>query len=205
MGMFDTIISQYPLPLPDDLKELTPEMIQNASYQTKDLDCALSLFKIDKDGCLWREDVEGYYENGDPNAKSIMDRIGRFVQTSRAWIKDTRTCTIEFYEAFNHCEVDLFKNFKNDYWLEYQVTFIEGKLDKISIFKFTAEDNAERRLRDAQHKKEWEDLNTFLNKWYIKSWYSPWRWFVRNIFRIYRRIKYYMPADWKVERFLAPW
>ena len=40
---------------------------------------------------------------------------------------------------------------------------------------------------------------------YIKFWYSPWRWFVRNVFRAYRRIKYHAPSDWKVERFLLPW
>lgn len=205
MGMFDTVILEYPLPLPNDLGELTAEMIQNASYQTKDLDCASSLFKIDKDGYLWSEHSEGYYKVGDPNAKSIMDRLGGFVRTSSTWVKDTRTCTIEFYEAFNHCEGGLFENFKNDYWLEYQATFIGGKVAKILIFRFTAENNAERRLRDAQRKKEWEDLNAFLNKWYIKCWYSPWRWFVRKIFRVYRRIKYHTLPDWKVERFLIPW
>ena len=204
MGMYDSIICKYPLPLPEELGELTQTQIQNATYQTKDLDESLSLFKVCEEGHLWLEKIGGYYEKGDPKAKSIIDRLGKFVQTDSTWIRQDRTCTIQFYESFRVSE-DQKDELNNDYWLEYEAVFIDGKLNKISILEFSKKDNAERRTREAEFKKEWKSLNNFLNKWYIKFWYSPWRWLVRNIFRTYRRIKYHAPSDWKVERFLLPW
>jgi len=202
--MFDSIISKYPLPLPENLGELTQAQIQSATYQTKDLDCSLDVFKICDDGYLWFEKIDGYYEGGDPKAESIIDRIGRFKEINRIWIRDNRTCSIKFYESFGYSD-DHKVYLNNDYWLEYQAVFIDGKLNKISILKFSKEDNTERRAREENFKKECKEIHDFLNKRYIKSWYSPWRWFVKNVFRIYRRIKYHVPSDWKVERFLLPW
>jgi len=198
MGMFDDVTCAYPLPMPEDLGELTQEQIQNASYQTKNLANCLDRFRIDKDGFLWREKVDGYHEEGDPKAKSIMGRLGRFVETSRNWRKEIITCTVDFYEFFTQQE-------SNDYWVEYQACFVDGKLNQISLIKFEKEDNAERKARAEKWKKQLKDRNEFLNKWCIKYWYAPWRYIVRMAFRTYRKIKRHIPSDWQVENFLLPW
>lgn len=197
--MFDNVTCEYPLPMPEDLGELTQEQIQNANYQTKDLQNGLSRYKIDKDGFLWREKVDGYHEEGDPKAKSMMDRLGRFVETSRTWEREIATRTVDFYEFFEKQE------FKNDYWIEYHASFVDGKLYQISLFQFSKEDNAERKARAEKWQEQLRDRHKFLNKWYIKSWYTPWRWFIRNGFRLYRRVKNKFPNDYSVESFLLPW
>lgn len=199
MGMFDNVTCEYPLPMPEDLGELTQEQIQNASYQTKNLSNGLDEYRIDKDGFLWREKADGYHEEGDPKAKSMMDRLGRFVETSRTWERELTTRAVDFYELFEKQE------FKNDYWVEYHTSFVDGKLNQISLFKFKKEDNAERKARKEKWEKQLKDRNEFLNKWYVKSWYAPWRYIVRMVFRTYRKIKYYIPSDWQVENFLLPW
>lgn len=198
MGMFDNVTCEYPLPMPEDLGELTQEQIQNANYQTKNLANGLSRYKIDKDGFLWREKVDGYHKEGDPKAKSMMDRLGEFVETSRTWRKEPITCTIDFYGFFADQEF-------NDYWVEYQACFVDGKLNQISVLKFEKEDNTERKARAEKWEKQLKERHEFLNKWYIKSWYAPWRWVIRNAFRLYRRAKSKFPNDYRVENFLLPW
>jgi hypothetical protein len=198
MGMFDNVTCEYPLPMPEDLGELTQEQIQNTNYQTKNLANGLDRYKIDKDGFLWREKVDGYHEEGDPKAKSMMDRLGRFVETSRTWRKEPITCTVDFYEFFTEQD-------SNDYWVEYQASFTDGKLNQISLIEFEKEDNAERKARAEKWEKQLKDRNEFLNKWYIKYWYAPWRYIVRMAFRTYRKIKRHIPSDWQVENFLLPW
>jgi hypothetical protein len=46
MGMFDTIICEYPLP------GNPPDFVKGASFQTKDLDRTLNTFTLNSDGCL---------------------------------------------------------------------------------------------------------------------------------------------------------
>ena len=198
MGMFDYITFEYPLPLPsEDLGELNNIDIQKSVYQTKDLGQFLDTFTVDGDGLLFYLDVQGYFEEGDKNAKSVMDGIGHFVKTGESWERDDRTCTIQFYGSF--------ERLKNDYWLEYQAVFVHGKIEKISVIKFTIEDNTERRIRDEKWKREYIELHDFLNKWYIKCWYGPWRWIIKRLFKIYRKIKSVIPSEWTVEKFLTPW
>lgn len=204
MGMFDTIYSEYPLPIPENIGELTNTQIQNAHYQTKDIDNILGTFKICSDGFLWRKLVDGYYDKGDPEAESIVDRLPRFVKVSESWMKTELTCYVNFYVDFKYLECSQ-TELNNDYWLEYRAHFYRGKLSDILISKFEVEDNTERRTREANWKKQHQDRIIFLNKWYIKSWYVPWRWVVSRIFRLYRKVKNHIPNEWKVEKFLLPW
>lgn len=204
MGMYDKIKCEYALPIPEDLGELTQEHLQNTTYQTKDLDNLFGNYKICKDGYLWALKVEGYHLKGDLKAESVCDRIGRFVETENKWIKIDKTVELYFYEMFYKSE-DGKIDFKNDYWIEYKALIIRGKVEEISIDNFEKNDNHARKAASAKWQNKLKDDTAFINKWYIKVWYRPWRWLVRSAFRIYRRIKNYIPSDWKVERFLSPW
>ena len=203
MGLFDTLTIEYTLPMPSELGELTPEQIQKATYQTKDLGENLSYYQICKEGLLWREKVDGYFKEGDPNGESLTDRLGYFEETGRTVIRDYRTCTIHFYEFFQY-EMNG-TGLNNDYWLEYEATIVDGKVTKISITDFSKTDNSERKQRDEKWKREFKETETFINKWYIKPWYSPWRFCVHYLFRQYRKMQNHLPSSWNVERFLAPW
>jgi len=206
MGMYDQIKCEYALPVPEDLGELTQEYLQNTTYQSKDLDF-YGKYKICKDGYLWRLKVEGYHEQGDPNAKSVFDRIGRFVETQRAWIKIDKTVELHFYEMFYHLDEDGTKiDLKNDYWVEYKALVIRGKVEEISIKEFKKTDNSARKAASAKWENKFKKQFAFVNKWYIKFWYNPWRWMIRNFFRRFRMSIMLMDSlSHKVEKFLAPW
>ena len=58
MGLFDTVLIEklkldYPLEVDSFLKARNAEL--PSDYQTKDLDCAMCLYKITEDGQLWKE------------------------------------------------------------------------------------------------------------------------------------------------------
>ena len=65
MGLFDYVKINYDLPTPNTATEKHVEFIKNAidteEFQTKDLDCVLNKFCLDKDGYLYEQN-EGKYE-----------------------------------------------------------------------------------------------------------------------------------------------
>ena len=54
-------------------------------------------------------------------------------------------------------------------------------------------------------KKDWKAAEDFINKWYIKLWYAPWRFFVKKSFSFYRGCLKKLPSNYKLERLLTPW
>ena len=70
MGMFDDIVCKYPLPFPEDTKGYIPN-----GFQTKDLDCGLDSYEIREDGTLWLRCAEYEYTDGNPNAKSLIEKL----------------------------------------------------------------------------------------------------------------------------------
>ncbi len=75
MGMFDTISISGDLPFSQEMIDLGINK-NNLSFQTKDLDCTMSHYFI-QNGELFEEKYKTEeWIAGDPNAKSIMDKIG---------------------------------------------------------------------------------------------------------------------------------
>jgi hypothetical protein len=70
MGMFDDVVCKYPLPLPED-----PKGYCNDKYQTKDFDNAMDVYEIREDGTLWLRCAEYEYADGNPNAKSLIEKL----------------------------------------------------------------------------------------------------------------------------------
>lgn len=199
MGMFDTIQFQYKLPLPESLGELTVSEIQSGSFQTKSLYSALSFYKVDESGQLFRERFEGNWEPGDPKSKSVMSRIGCFKHTKEWFEPENYTGTINFYELYQ-----LDKN-KSDYWYEADATFINGKVSGIKLKEYKIEDNAARKLRNAEFAAEMKADYEWRSKWYIKYTYVPYSKFIRWVFRCYNKLLMKLPSQWQIERFLTPW
>lgn len=145
MGLFDTIRSEYPLPLPEEPKGY----LGSNSFQTKDLENSLSTFVLDKEGQLWEEKAEYEHVPGDPKAKDWLERLGEN-RVVREWReKRTDTCEILMYDYVNS------KDKEYDYEIDYFLVFKEGKLDSAKIHRFCAENNAERKRRDAEFEERW--------------------------------------------------
>ena len=60
MGMFDNLHCDVPLPLTKEVKAAFKNNLSTIrTFQTKDLDCTMSTYKIGKTGQLFFEKVEG--------------------------------------------------------------------------------------------------------------------------------------------------
>jgi len=199
MGLFDTIIFQYKLPLPENLGELTAEEIQSSIFQTKSMENIITLYKVDESGQLLEEKYEGDWEEGDPNNESVVGRIGRFKRSKEWFEPQNYTGVINFYQFFNS------NKYNNDYWYEADAVFINGKISEIKLKDFKMEDNTARKKREAEMNIEIEKEKIWRNKWYVKYIYSPYCRLIRRIFFRYMRLKNKLPPSYKVERFLTPW
>jgi len=199
MGLFDNIIFEYKLPLPENLGELTAKEIQSYAFQTKSMENMMTSYKVDESGQLFEEKYEGDWEEGDPNNKSVVGRIGRFKRSKEWFEPQNYTGVINFYQFFNSDKCN------NDYCYEADAVFINGKVSEIKLRDFKIESNFSRKKRDAELEAQIKADNEWRNKWYIKYAYVPYCRLIRWIFRKYSRFKYRVPSSYKVERFLTPW
>ena len=138
MGLFDSIIVEYPLAgLPQDLitcwgseKEIV--------FQTKDTpNQYMSLYKIDADGKLWYEERDTeWVDPVDPESKVFSECIGHMKTISKAWKQLDFSGVIRFYEHYSHPEHraeglsfddNTFLRFEYG-WIEYTSLFQNGKL-----------------------------------------------------------------------------
>ena len=107
MGMFDTIICNYPLPRRKNFT-FNPNDLE---YQSKDLICCLAQYTIDKTGQLW--------------VKSINFDSNKQPKATRA----KTTQSVNFYTSFD--------GVKSYGWLEYVAFFDNGKLIRpIKLIKY---------------------------------------------------------------------
>lgn len=175
MGMYDTIICEYPLPMPSDPKGYCG----SKDFQTKDLDLALDLYEIDKNGRLFLQRSEGEWIEGDKNATGFAAKMGYF-KTNKIWKEELAlTATINFYDYQHSSNTDY------DYFIEYKAVFIDGKISSVDIVGFEARDNAERKKRDLEFDKKLKDWYEFTKtrryKYILRPYASSIRFVFRNI------------------------
>ena len=190
--MYDDIVCKYPLPLPEDTKGFVP-----LRFQTKDLDNALDCYEIREDGTLWLRECEREYTEGDPNGKSFFEKFGMVKETKVWWTHVKKTTTICMYDYNNY------NNGPYDYWVEFEIVFIDGVIDKIKLIKFEATDNSKRKENDRQFieklKKNKEFESTNLYKLVIKpynkiirlicrSLYSIGSFLIANVYKLERKL-----------------
>ena len=161
--MYDNIVCKYPLPLPEDTKGYILE-----SFQTKDLDCGLDCYEIRDDGTLWLRECEREYIEGNPNGKTFSEKFGMVKETKVWWTHVKTTTTIRMYDYNNYNDGPY------DYWVEFEVIFIDGVIDKIKLIKFDATDNSKRKEDSKRHieelKKNKQFESTNLYKLVIKPY-----------------------------------
>ena len=153
--MFDTITSERKLPLTKELKKAFPNRDwTKVSFQTKDLDNTMSDYVIKKNGFLYAEKVEGEYVRTMSEEAEKAERKKtrwcwpyKFVESSRSFVKQEITQTINFYEYENDEE-------GNSWDIEWDAEFVKGKLTSIKLVKSEIVRTAEQNAAD---KKAWQD------------------------------------------------
>ena len=135
MGMFDDIECKYPLPLPEEPKGFTGEIY----FQTKDLECCLDKYEIREDGTLWIHKVEYEYPDDVADENLSWGDITLKIKEKKSWWEPVNTTrTIKMYNS-------VYGDGEYDYWVVYEITFLDGKVTKTNLAKFEARLNAERK------------------------------------------------------------
>lgn len=192
--MYDTIYCEYKLPMPTDPKGF----VGCESFQTKDLACELATYKIDKDGTFHIQKVLGHrVEPENKKSNSVFDSLGRFVIDKQWYEPVNDTTTINMYDFQNHDDGDY------DYFIEYRVCLVKGIIIDVFITEFTAHNNADRKKRDIEFKKELQENWEFRQTRRYRYLYKHYNYCVNFIFR--RLNKFFSTIHsnlYKVERML---
>lgn len=140
--MFDYVVCEKELPLPEEIKNTFPLINwKETVFQTKDFDSCMNYYKIDKDGKLWGELIDGKWVDDD---NAFLG--GRFDIISREWVIKEHHGLINFYESF--AEGDF------NYWIEFQAKFTDGIVVDIKLSEYKKSSNIEqRRLLDEAFSK----------------------------------------------------
>lgn len=165
--MFDSISCKYKLPQPENPQGFTG----TTDFQTKDFENALDLYLIKEDGALYRSCVE--YSEIDPNfkPKTIFDFPHR--EKIREWEEpQIITQTISIYDYIESEDCDF------DFWIEYNVVFVEGVVKSATIAKFEATDNKQRKENNKKFEKEMREHQEFRKTLFYSFFYQYYSKFV---------------------------
>lgn len=122
MGMFDDLTIEYPFPDAD---------FQNAGFQTKDLDCMMDRYKIDKDGQLWK--LYGHWKEM-PEFSERMDmqweEIEPYFDASN-WVDDPPVQYEDMHGDIYVCTSRQRNGVREFY--EWRIRFTHGKVENIIL------------------------------------------------------------------------
>lgn len=183
MGMYDTIVCKYPLPVPDDPKGYSG----SDDFQTKDLDQSLATYTIDENGQLFIHRYEGEWEPGNKDSDSFIGKLGYF-KTTKTWQEQLNTTTtIVFYDYQQSDKTDY------DYSIDYEAVFVEGKLSSIKLIKFETHENAARKKKDIEFEEQLKKHREFIKTWKYKYFVRPYNKSISFVFRQLGKISYKLP------------
>jgi hypothetical protein len=191
MGMFDNIICEYKLPLPelsgDEVEELEEVKWDEESFQTTSFDGELITYDISSDGQLYEHKVSREWVKDDESPIGI-----RLEETDDGIEKKDYSGEIIFYSLIP-CK-------KNDYWFEFKALFWKGDLKEIELLEHKKEDNKNRVEAQAKLEEGLVKLEKRRNKWWF-SFYRVYRFIFGFTFSLIRRIlEWELRALYWVER-----
>jgi hypothetical protein len=138
MGMFDEIVVSRTY-LKDLLTKEQEEILRahDDIYQTKDLDNAMYRYRVYRRK-LWKDDSSfSIYNNGQEEKKKPN------------WVVQKINRSISFYTNLTYKE--------NDYWYEFQISFVDGKIDTKQLVDYSVKSKAE----IEREEKEWSIISTY--------------------------------------------
>lgn len=191
--MYDSIECQYKLPMPDDPKGYTG----SHGFQTKDFECVLDVYIIDKDGQLFIERRETEWVEGDPKAKSLLQKFG-YAKTIKTWLEPlNRTCTVQFYDHIDSNKTDY------DYWIVYEAFFVNGGINCIELINFEAVENSERKKKDKEFQNKLRRWAEFTKTRRYKYLFNPYNKCIRFAFNNLHKVLSFMTSKiWRIQNFL---
>ena len=187
--MYDTITCEYPLPLPEEAKDLefSPDW-STETFQTKSFDSVLTDYSIEEDGQMYRTVVDrGLVQAEDGTLK--LEEIDQGIE------KVDHTGEVKFYT--------LLLESKFDYWVGFTALYWKGDLKEISLDKWEKMDNSERIEIESQSKKQMDQ--------YARKQSKPWQKFKRRLIPVVRGVLFLIRwpigqiarLTWKIERWLT--
>jgi len=168
MGMFDYIQYEAPLPLNKKQQKMFSHVDwTKEDFQTKDLENIMSHYYVTKNGNLQLEVVQGeHVKKPKPKDHSGFWFPYEFIEKSRTKKKINHTGDVYFYHIIEDSKGD-------EYWIEFNSTFLKGKLQKTKLANFkihqTAEEAKQRQLEinalfESDSKKFSTRFRKFMNK-----------------------------------------
>ena len=180
MGMFDSIKCEYPLPLTEELSKIDVNWSEHV-FQTKDLDCALSLYIINKEGLLDNEIIERDYvlyteeeiKTLKPKPWSVYKEV---IEKNRYNKRTFYHGIVNFYDSIEFSK-------EEEMWVEFAAYFVYGKIDKIELIEATKKEahsiSIEKWQKEMEERQKlpWNRIKRFLR-------YFGWHWFWRKVTRV---------------------
>lgn len=207
MGMFDTIIIEgLKLKAP---KEVTSFLKENSAefpseFQTKDLFCALSTYKIKENGAVYLEERKPtgkkipYKEpfNNWKDKRSLLEKLYWYFKnkkynaySKRRFVDETKSVFVK-HKLTNTFTMLSYDEIGGRYLtLDYEIKAVDGKVENARLLKWSLETEREASKRhklDNEFKQKMESSfskrNEFQSKWYypiLRETYNPFIFFLR--------------------------
>lgn len=154
MGMYDTIECKDEMPFNDEMMSLGLSA-NSWDFQTKDLNNSMSVYVLQGGSLLQKKYKDSKWI--EPDTKKPDRWSFGHMEHSGLYLEDTRYHgKIRMYD-FQQDVLD-----KWDCWIEYEVTFTDGKVIKKELVEFHKESNTD---RVAQWKEFTDRITTQKNKW----------------------------------------
>ena len=160
-SLFDTIICERSLPLPDFTDEEKKDINSGDSgkinwkaseWQTKDLDNMLDLYTLEEDGQIYHRKTDWVEDKNSPTG---------YTPSEGELEKYERTGEIIFY--------NFIMGKAYDHWLEFKATVWKGDVKEIELVEYKKEDNEERK----KYVKQMTESMDVLKEAKDRRWYHP--------------------------------
>lgn len=167
------------------------------SFQTKDLMNCLGIYEIRENGEFFARKTESKWIEGNPEAKSWLDKIGHLKEIKSWWEKESITETITMYD-YQVTEGDY------DYEIEYEVILVEGFVKNVKLSTFKAFLNEERKKNEAKWREELTERQKFQATFRYKYIYRYYNNIIKFCFRKINKFFLFMASNiWKIENKLT--
>lgn len=191
--MFDTIICEHALPLPDlseeEAKDFADIEWDEVEFQTKSFDDLMVTYTITDDGQIYEQKV---------NREWVLDEdhpLGGLLEEKDDGIeKSEHTGDVVFYHLLTG------ENY--DYWLEFKFLFWKGDLKETELLEFKKDKNDQRKEAQGNFEKQIRFLEKRKKSWWF-PFYKVYRYFFGFIFAIVRKIlEWKLRVLFKIERWM---